>query len=365
MGTYSEKFDFVTSNIVPACVQSVVDQPTVYQITVQRLTSITTAAHTITFTPGALRTDALSPTAVQQEPTLDLITVAAPLPAGTVIRKFKMVYDYSTGRLTLKQILEQDAGNVPLPPFAFSYDPMVLPARTSFSIDHWGFYNGKANTTSIPSEVVAAQSVALTGADRNPDPAFARAGILTKITYPTGGSSQFVYDGNTYGAIGSGAAAPVVPGPLESYAANADLGTPAGSQNFTITGQAGVPIVVDIDVTIVSTCPTGVGCPIAKLLQGASTLGSWTTAGVIQTAFSLLPGVYTLTANATLAGGGSALAHIGAKFRPLVTNYLAPGGGLRVAEVRTDDGMNTPNSVTYTKYNYALVSCAGFRGHYP
>jgi hypothetical protein len=67
IGGYTEKFDQVVSNPpAPACVSPQFDVFTGYQVVTQRLTTITSAAHTVTFVPGnTLRTDALSPTATQ------------------------------------------------------------------------------------------------------------------------------------------------------------------------------------------------------------------------------------------------------------------------------------------------------------
>ena len=346
MGVYTEKFDNVQTTTFPACVPSQYDQTIQHQITVQRLTSITTAAHTITFvTDPTLRTDALSPTGVAQEPRLDSIRVATP--SGTVIRKFKFVHDYSTGRLTLKQLFEQDATTGKLPPYAFTYDAQTLPARTSFSVDHWGFYNGAGNSTNIPADISPAGQ-AFTGGDKTANPTFARAGILTKITYPTGGSSQFVYEGNTFGAVGGSASAPVVPGPVQTASAGADFSHRTTTQNFTIAG-AGL-IQLAIINQIITSCVTGVGCPLVQILQGSTVVaGPWTASGTPTVA--LVAGTYTASATVGIDFSMTALALINVTWRDMTISYVALGGGMRVSEVQTADGMG---NTTYTKYNYAL-----------
>nr|WP_319572373.1 BACON domain-containing protein [uncultured Draconibacterium sp.] len=75
----------------------------------------------------------------------------------------------------------------------------------TFSIDHWGYYNGKGNTTLLPPlsnlPVPAAALQYLTGtANREPDALYAQAGILKQIRYPAGGTTNFYYKGNKIGS---------------------------------------------------------------------------------------------------------------------------------------------------------------------
>ncbi|MCZ8215445.1 MAG: hypothetical protein O9262_04355, partial [Cyclobacteriaceae bacterium] len=97
---------------------------------------------------------------------------------------------------TLKYRMRLDSvGEVSRPPYTFSYDPTPLPLRLSFSQDHWGYSNGKGNIHLLPRED---HNGFETGADREPDFSFAKAGILTKLQYPTGGTLEFDYEPNTY-----------------------------------------------------------------------------------------------------------------------------------------------------------------------
>lgn len=71
------------------------------------------------------------------------------------------------------------------------YTAAVLPNRLSKQVDLAGFYNAaSANTTLIPSL-----------SDRNSLLYYTMAGVLTKITYPTGGSSKFDYELGTWGGL--------------------------------------------------------------------------------------------------------------------------------------------------------------------
>lgn len=89
----------------------------------------------------------------------------------------------------------------------FSYnDAGSLPARLSYSIDYWFFFNGRSNSNLLylTDEFKPINSLnnfyALfgAGADRQPDSIYAAKGLLTKITYPTGGHDTIFYGGNLY-----------------------------------------------------------------------------------------------------------------------------------------------------------------------
>ncbi len=110
--------------------------------------------------------------------------------------------DTLSKRLFLKSIqeLNYEANNniIKNPPYIFTYDmAKKLPCRLSFAQDHWGYYNGKiSNTTLIPKEPMKTLTGATDGADREIDTAFAKAGTLSAITYPTGSKATFLYENN-------------------------------------------------------------------------------------------------------------------------------------------------------------------------
>lgn len=118
---------------------------------------------------------------------------------NTVIATFTFTYGYyvsTTGstdpddyRLRLESI--QKAGENP---YYFQYNESLLPKRLSKSQDHWGFYNGSGNSTLLPANAYLGFP---SGGSREPSAYTAQNGILTKITYPTGGSSEFEYESNT------------------------------------------------------------------------------------------------------------------------------------------------------------------------
>lgn len=115
--------------------------------------------------------------------------------------------DQNTLRLKLNGIKEFDIINpTVVKKYEFQYyyditdDELKLPPKDSYSIDHWGFYNGKQNTTTaIPT--INYGLITFPGADRSPDPAYSKACTLRQITYPTGGNTEFVYENNTYSRL--------------------------------------------------------------------------------------------------------------------------------------------------------------------
>ncbi|HEY9049622.1 MAG TPA: hypothetical protein VIN08_27180 [Ohtaekwangia sp.] len=142
------------------------------------------------------------------------VTNAAP------VKEFDFVYthfnDGSTlsnrKRLKLDQLIEK-AGEITLPPYIFNYKVknsqggnLVNFPKDSKAIDHWGFNNGKFNSTLVPKYTGVIYNIpagtqsyqTFTGADREVDPPSAQAFILTDLTYPTGGKTLFEYESNTY-----------------------------------------------------------------------------------------------------------------------------------------------------------------------
>lgn len=87
----------------------------------------------------------------------------------------------------------------------FDYIDNSLPEQGSFSVDYWGYYNGKQNTDPIPYTVVGVPcgtgtSYEIMGhADKSTDVNYAMNFILDKISYPTGGSTHFEWELNRYG----------------------------------------------------------------------------------------------------------------------------------------------------------------------
>ncbi len=79
--------------------------------------------------------------------------------------------------------------------YKFTYDrPHLVPSRDSKSVDFWGYYNGKSNSTLIPAMGrTNGFPYTLTGGNRSVDQETTTIGTLTKIQYPTGGFTTYTY----------------------------------------------------------------------------------------------------------------------------------------------------------------------------
>ncbi|PSL24865.1 RHS repeat domain-containing protein [Chitinophaga ginsengisoli] len=90
------------------------------------------------------------------------------------------------------------------------YNGIMLPSKSAKGEDHWGYYNGaNGNTTLIPSYTNCVDRpsppdcygcsgqpgvLRFTGANRESNGAYAAAGMLERITYPTGGYTRFEWE---------------------------------------------------------------------------------------------------------------------------------------------------------------------------
>ncbi len=122
-----------------------------------------------------------------------------------LVKKYQFQYqDISTGGLNKKFYLNKIISvptNTSLPNTEHTFDyiaPAELPSQSSYSQDYFGYYNGKTNGNlfPIPTGVTGYVNAGL-GANRNPDFTYAKKGMLQKVTYPTGGSDEFIYEPHT------------------------------------------------------------------------------------------------------------------------------------------------------------------------
>ena len=113
--------------------------------------------------------------------------------------------DQSTfrNRLKLLSVTELDDNNSDShPPYTFSYyegGDYKLPPRFSYRQDHWGYTNDNDEATFLPDNNQVIHWV--NGGDRSTHPEMVKAGMLKSLTYPTGGSTDFVYEAHGCGAI--------------------------------------------------------------------------------------------------------------------------------------------------------------------
>lgn len=129
----------------------------------------------------------------------------------SVLKSYTLGEDYfvsATGtgkdryRLKLAGLTEKDGLGAAINAHSFYYEETAaLPHRTSLAQDWWGYYNGQTgNTSLIASENVnfLGQGYVVGNANRNPNDLTMHAGMLRKIIYPTGGSTEFDFEPHYY-----------------------------------------------------------------------------------------------------------------------------------------------------------------------
>jgi YD repeat-containing protein len=179
-------------------------------LTSQQISKITFPNGQVEFLAGNYRKDYTG------ERVLDRIRISN---NNGLIKSFKLSYNYFNAqvpfleddgtatatttantslRLSLKNVQEFAADNVTAKqPYVFQYyTAAVLPDRySSKAQDHWGYFNGQPNTTLLPTHT-RVDGTTFAGANRTPNEASAKAGILTQITYPTGGTTNYDFELN-------------------------------------------------------------------------------------------------------------------------------------------------------------------------
>ncbi|WP_378182235.1 hypothetical protein [Aquimarina sp. SS2-1] len=128
-------------------------------------------------------------------------------PSNAILKKIKFVHSYFGISPTANPInsnledirLKLDAVEITNQSNALDqrykldyYNAASLPSRKSLSQDYMGYYNGKNNSVLYPS--YRRNGDTYTGADRSADFSKTRIGMLSKITYPTGGYTSFEYE---------------------------------------------------------------------------------------------------------------------------------------------------------------------------
>lgn len=98
-------------------------------------------------------------------------------------------------RLKLNSIIFRDGAA-----YQFIYNNTPLPKKNSFAQDYWGFYNGNlTNSSMVPNPAQFNQPNLFNNGDNHSSRLeFAKAAILEKIVYPTGGSTTFGYSLNEF-----------------------------------------------------------------------------------------------------------------------------------------------------------------------
>lgn len=127
---------------------------------------------------------------------------------GQLRKKFSFVYTHTSSssnvhpylrgmdpasdwRMFLDSVQETGRDGKAKPAYRFHYNATQLPSRLSTSQDVWGYYNQKPNGWFMPFFKYDNIHV-----NREVDTVKAAAGLLERISYPTGGSAEFSYEHN-------------------------------------------------------------------------------------------------------------------------------------------------------------------------
>jgi len=154
-----------------------------------RLAQITTSKMRIDFTPLSTPRQDGGPSG------LDNIKVYNY--QGELINQFNFKTDYfgssagyGTKRFKLTGI-EEGLNPATLKKHFFFYNGDVSDSKVNTGVDHWGYSNGSAN-----GPVIIPKPYYPAGVNREPDITYSNRAILSRIVYPTGGSSVFEYEQN-------------------------------------------------------------------------------------------------------------------------------------------------------------------------
>lgn len=110
-----------------------------------------------------------------------------------LLRSYKFNYSNDINqRLTLQSVVLDKYMADSIYAYSFEYyAPELLPEYVNQTNDHWGFYNATQQS-------INANNLGSYYQQREPNPQVALYGTLSKITYPTGGYTKFVYESHNY-----------------------------------------------------------------------------------------------------------------------------------------------------------------------
>lgn len=114
-----------------------------------------------------------------------------------IYHKYHFEYDMSSyTKYKLLSVYEQLDDNKEIRPICkLDYYDGLQPSPDYMGIDHWGFCNSQATEPEVcPAIEIGSFTTNTFGASRKPNLALTRAQSLRKITYPNGGSKEFVYE---------------------------------------------------------------------------------------------------------------------------------------------------------------------------
>ncbi len=273
-------------------------------------------------------------------------------------------------RLRLDSLTESSATGEQLPPYVFTYnESQSIPSVGSFAVDHWGYFNGQNYNTSLLPEVELGNNEVWPGANREPDADYAVAGVLEKITYPTGGSAAFEYEGHQqqtalrYQTVGSSKSVSV------DYPTSGSIVT--DEIPFTLTHDQDIQLVYRIENQSLNANEIGEGSLVIEEVNVSASNNDNCSNSNHPNAIECFyptatgPGVFTAIQKITLKAGtyrfkatvGIAGDHVDATVTYQVEQYqlpmvgFKPIGGIRLKKQVVHDGMD-PSKDMIREYRY-------------
>ncbi|HEY8935922.1 MAG TPA: DUF6443 domain-containing protein [Cyclobacteriaceae bacterium] len=289
---------------------------------------------------------------------------------------------------------------------SFTYNESQLPMKTSFAVDHWGYFNGEENFSTLVNQAGSQRTLIpnyyslifydnslnnskilhtniYEGARRGSRSGYMLRGSLRSITYPTGGKSEFTFEPHSFNNVNVLAADDEISGSNIETISLIDLNYPDGSNDalshaeFDITETQVVNIWGNfqnrrLDGTLF-TYDQMKGASITLLKvnpPGIDVLRNWKpvvfndntySAQPINESITLTPAKYILVVNAPNDlgfQGYTGLVVAGLKFIkiPVIitpTTFTSIGGGLRIKSINNFDENN--NKVSSREYSYTNI----------
>lgn len=340
-------------------------------VTGVRLSNITSSNGKVDFIANTVRQDlgsnslAFTDAANTNAKCLDTIKISDN--ANAFSKKWRFSYSYFTDntplkgyfssyglttdakRLKLDQVQELSGdGLTQVPPYAFTYFTEKVPRRLSFAQDHWGFYNGADNNTKlIPTYSVTYDNQITTynGANREPSWPAMRGGALSRISYPTGGFTDFNFESNDTWAVST------VTNPVARFqmVLGYSNNSPTLTQSQTFTGNS-------YRISLINNGSTG---SLATVTIRSGSTALFTAAvdpGTSKTVYFQPPaaGVYSVTVAKNNIPSPYTSNGFTASFDELVASVYSRNeivGGLRIKTMTHNDGVGAPDIIT--SYDYS------------
>lgn len=371
----------------------------------KRLTKITTNNEIINFNASIARQDLDAyelNTGIPIAKRLEEIEITSNPASTAFCNKWKFAYDYfdDSGspqcqaggaftnahckKLKLLSLTQEacTAGQIVTRPYSFTYNGNIIANCLTKRVDHWGFHNGASvndnNNVLAPTETVQTTPPSnntypwTTDVNRETDETNMKMGIMTKMTYPTGGTTEFDYEANRVVGPNAVTYQSLLPSNLTncSYAYNnpdcCNASTNSPSTNYTFLSAS------DITNGFFKLTFDNANCQSLP----SSPYGTWTVAvEVRQTGNTQILGYYSF--NVAVNGSGqTAYVPINTLYAGFVAGtqynfkmWVSGGkgqfilfkavtnpttmlvGGLRIKSIKNSDGVNTVNDIIRT-YEY-------------